>query len=378
MLRLGFLINPIAGMGGRVGLKGTDGVVSEAVRRGARPAANTRALEALREFKRLLDCAPNPPAIEWFTATGSMGRDALQTAGFTAIEAVYAAPAESSAQDTRVAVENLLAAGINLVLFCGGDGTARDICAITGETTPVLGIPAGVKMYSGVFGVTPVRTAEMLMRYLTHEIGLARVEIVDLDEEKYRRDEWAVRLYMSAQTPFEPTYLQSAKALISGADEEAIKHDIAEQLREDIEAEPSTLFLLGPGSTVQAIGRALGIDKTLLGIDAVADGKVVGKDLAERRILDLLDSYPDCKLVLSQIGAQGFLLGRGNQPISPAIIRRIGAGNIFVVSTPAKLARTPVLRFDTGDTALDADMISRKFFTVIIGYHRTRLVKVAA
>jgi predicted polyphosphate/ATP-dependent NAD kinase len=378
MLRLGFLINPIAGMGGRVGLKGTDGVVAEAVRRGARPAANMRALEALREFKRLLDCAPNPLAIEWFTATGSMGRDALQTAGFTAIEAVYAAPAEPSAQDTRVAVENLLAAGLNLVLFCGGDGTARDICAITGETTPVLGIPAGVKMYSGVFGVTPARTAEILMRYLTHEIGLARVEIVDLDEEKYRRDEWAVRLYMSAQTPFEPTYLQSAKALISGADEEAIKHDIAEQLREDIEAEPSTLFLLGPGSTVQAIGRALGIDKTLLGIDAVADGKVVGKDLAERRILDLLNSYPDRKLVLSQIGAQGFLLGRGNQPISPAIIRRIGAGNIFVVSTPAKLARTPVLRFDTGDTALDADMISRKFFTVIIGYHRTRLVKVAA
>jgi predicted polyphosphate/ATP-dependent NAD kinase len=231
-------------------------------------------------------------------------------------------------------------------------------------------------MYSGVFGVSPARTAEILMRYFTHEIGLARVEIVDLDEEKYRRDEWAVRLYMSAQTPFEPTYLQSAKSLISGADEEAIKHDIAEQLREDIEAEPSTLFLLGPGSTVQAIGRALGIDKTLLGIDAVADGKLVGKDLAERRILDLLDSYPDCKLVLSQIGAQGFLLGRGNQPISPAVIRRIGARNFFVVSTPAKLARTPVLRFDTGDTALDADMISRKFFTVIIGYHRTRLVKV--
>jgi predicted polyphosphate/ATP-dependent NAD kinase len=377
MPRIGFLINPIAGMGGRVGLKGTDGVAAEAVRRGAQPTANTRALEALCKFKHLLDCAPNPPAIEWLTVAGAMGRDALQSAGFAAIEVVHVASTAPSAQDTKAAVEKFLAAGVDLILFCGGDGTARDICGITGEATPVLGIPAGVKMYSGVFGVTPVRTAEVLLRYLSLEIGLTRVEIVDLDEDKYRRDEWAVRLYMSAWTPFEPTYVQSAKALVAGADEEAIKDDIAEQLREEIEARPETLFLLGPGSTVQAVGRALQIDKTLLGIDAIADGKVVGKDLAERQILDLLDRHPVRKLVLSPIGAQGFLLGRGNQQLSPAVIRRIGDENIIVMATPAKLARTPLLRFDTGDAKLDADMISRKFFPVIVGYHRMRLVKVA-
>jgi predicted polyphosphate/ATP-dependent NAD kinase len=376
MRRVGFLINPIAGMGGRVGLKGTDGVAAEAARRGAEPMANKRAYEALGKFKNLIDHAPNPPAIRWLTAAGAMGRDALMAAGFTSVEIIYDAPTESSARDTKAAVKKFLAAGIDLVLFCGGDGTARDVCAITGDSTPVLGIPAGVKMYSGVFGVTPTRTAEILMRFLTQEIGLTRVEIVDLDEVKYRHDEWAVRLFMSAQTPFEPTYLQSAKALISGADEEAIKNDIADQLREDIEAKPSTLFLLGPGSTVKAVGQALQIEKTLLGIDAVANGKIVGKDLDERRILDLLDHYPDRKLLLSPIGAQGFLLGRGNQPLSPAVIRRIGADNFLVISTPAKLTRTPFLRLDTGDAALDADMISRKFFTVIIGYHRTRLVKV--
>ncbi len=378
MPRIGFFINPIAGMGGRVGLKGTDGVAAEAVRRGAEPMANARALEALRGFKRLLDNSPNPPAIEWLTASGTMGRKALQAAGFALVETVHTAPAESTAQDTKAAVEKFLTAGVDLILFCGGDGTARDICAIAGEAMPVLGIPAGVKMYSGVFGVTPAHTADILMRYLAGEIGLARVEIVDLDEDKYRGDEWAVRLYMSALTPFEPTYLQSAKALISSADEEAIKDDIAEQLREDIAAEPGTLFLLGPGSTVQAVGRALAIDKTLLGIDAVADSKVIGKDLAEQQILELLDRYPERKLVLSPIGAQGFLLGRGNQPLSPAVIRCIGADNIIVLSTPAKLARTPLLRFDTGDAALDADMISRKFLPVIVGYHRARLVKVAA
>jgi predicted polyphosphate/ATP-dependent NAD kinase len=140
---------------------------------------------------------------------------------------------------------------------------------------------------------------------------------------------------------------------------------------------PGTLFLLGPGSTVQAVAQALDIGKTLLGIDAVASGKVVGNDLSERQILKLLDRYPECRLVLSPIGAQGFVLGRGNQPLSPAVIRRVGIDNIIVVATPAKLARTPCLRFDTGDARLDADMISRKFWEVIVGYRRTRLVKVA-
>ena len=145
------------------------------------------------------------------------------------------------------------------MLFCGGDGTARDICALTGETTPVLGIPAGVKMYSGVFGVTPARTAEILWRWLSDEIGLARVDIVDLDEDKYRRDEWAVRLYLAASAPFEPTLVQSAKALVAGRDEDAVKDDIAAQLRDEIAARPGTLFLLGPGSTVQAVApRAAG------------------------------------------------------------------------------------------------------------------------
>jgi predicted polyphosphate/ATP-dependent NAD kinase len=377
MSRIGFVINPIAGMGGRVGLKGTDDVADEAVRRGAKPTANARAVETLRELKHLIDGLPNPPAIEWLTASGDMGHEALRTAGFTAIALVHSAPVVSSARDTRDVVKRFSAASADLVLFCGGDGTARDVCAVTGETTPVLGIPAGVKMYSGVFGITPARTAHILMRYLTKEIGLTHTEIVDLDEDKYRRDEWAVRLYMSARTPFEPTYVQSAKALIEGADEEAIKDDIATQLREDIEASPRTLYLLGPGSTVQAVSRALRTDKTLLGIDAVADGKTVGKDLSEQQILDLLDHYAECKLVLSPIGAQGFLLGRGNQPLSPAVVRRISISNIVVISTPAKLARTPLLRVDTGDAALDEALISRNFLSVIVGYHRYRMVKVA-
>jgi predicted polyphosphate/ATP-dependent NAD kinase len=377
MARIGFLVNPIAGMGGRVALKGTDGVVEEARRRGAQPTANARALEALRSFRQLLDGAPSPPAITWLTVDGDLGANALRAAGFAALEIVHTPATEPTVHDTRAAIHKFLAAAVDLVLFCGGDGTARDICAITGEGTPMLGIPAGVKMYSGVFGITPVHTANILMRYLAGEIGLTRVEIVDLDEDKYRRDEWAVRFYMSARTPFEPAYVQTAKALIRGQDEDAVKDDIAAQLREDIAALPGTLILLGPGSTVQSIARGLHVDKTLLGIDAVAGSKVVGMDLSERAILELLDRYPKRKLVLSPIGAQGFLLGRGNQQLSPTVIRSIGVDNIVVVATPAKLARTPVLRLDTGDAALDWSIISRHFQTVIVGYHRQRLVRLA-
>ncbi len=377
MPRLGFIINPIAGMGGRVGLKGTDGVVAQARARGAAPIANARALEMLRALARLRSGVSEAPPIEWLTAAGEMGSDALRAASFDAVEIVHQPSADPSARDTLAAVEQFLARRVDLVLFCGGDGTARDICALAGETTPVLGIPAGVKMYSGVFGVTPARTAEILWRWLLREIGLARVDIVDLDEDKYRRDQWAVRLYLTARAPFEPTLVQSAKALVAGRDEDAVKDDIAEQLRDEIAAHPGTLYLLGPGSTVQAVARALHVDKTLLGIDAVVDGRLAGTDLAEREILALIDRHADCRLVLSPIGAQGFVLGRGNQQLSPAVIRRIGADHILVLSTPAKLARTPVLRFDTGDANLDSDMISRKFFEVIVGYRWTRLVRVA-
>jgi len=376
-MRIGFLINPIAGMGGRVGLKGTDGVVAEARRRGAQPVANARALAALRRLKHLLEGLPRPPDVAWLTGAGLMGDDALRAAGLSAIEVVHDAALEPSAQDTQACVQQFLTAGVDLILFCGGDGTARDICGITGESVPILGIPSGVKMYSGVFGVTPARTADILLCYLTREIGLATVEILDLDEEKYRRDEWAVRLYMSARTPFEPTYVQATKAMIVGADEEAVKEDIAAHMREEIASHSEMLFLLGPGSTVQAVARLLDVDKTLLGIDAVVGGTVVEKDLDEHQILALLARYGERKLILSPIGAQGFVLGRGNQPLSPAVIRKIGPDNIVLIATPAKLARTQLLRFDTGDPALDAELIARKFLPVIIGYRRTRLVKTA-
>jgi predicted polyphosphate/ATP-dependent NAD kinase len=373
--RIGFLINPIAGMGGRVGLKGTDEVVDQARRLGAEPVARLRAAEALRELHRRLAKGTAP---HWLTCAGEMGAAALQAAGFDDIEVVHEPGEGTSRDDTQAAVRKFLAGGADLILFCGGDGTARDICDVTEEVVPILGIPSGVKMFSGVFGVSPAHTAEIVVAFLQGKLTTATVEVLDLDEERYRRGEWAVKFYYSAITPFEPTYTQSAKMMIAAESEADAKDEIARNVVDEIEAAPDTLFLLGAGSTVKAIGDWLGIDKTLLGIDAVAGGKLVEKDVNESRILALLDRYASCRLILSPIGAQGFVLGRGNLQLSPEVIRRIGRQNLTVVATPAKLAQTPVLHVDTGSRDLDRELTQGGYLPVVTGYRLRRFTKVAA
>jgi predicted polyphosphate/ATP-dependent NAD kinase len=378
MHRIGFLINPIAGMGGRVGLKGTDGVVEEARRRGAEPIAASRAAQMLDTFRAMLQGHDTDTTITWLTASGPMGGDALLGAGFTDVKSVHDPGPVTKSDDTRVTVERFLAAGADIVVFCGGDGTARDIAAITEKSVPLLGIPAGVKMYSGVFGVTPERTAEILFGYLEGQLELSDAEILDLDEERYRAGEWAVRLWLTARTPYEPSYTQASKVVIAEASDSEAKEDIALYLAEELATNPDILFLLGPGSTLQLIGRRFGIEKSLLGIDAVAAGRLVGSDLNEQGILSLLGQYPHRRLVLSPIGAQGFILGRGNLQISPDIVRTIGPDNLVVVATPAKIRRTPALRFDTGDRDLDAMLARSGYIPVVTGYRRRRLVRVAA
>lgn len=374
--RIGFVLNPIAGMGGAVGLKGTDGVVAEAVKRGATPVSPGRAAKALMRLRQLRAEAADPPEIVWLAAAGAMGEDALGAAGFTPFQIVHTPASKSGRDDTIAATRAFLAAGVDLILFCGGDGTARDIAGLAGSTTPVLGIPAGVKMFSGVFGTTPEHAADILHDWSAGRIGVADVEVLDLDEEKYRAGEWAVRRYHHARTPFAAEFVQAAKSIAHGADEATAKEDIAAFVVEEY-AVPGRLLILGAGTTVEAVGRALGIEKTLLGIDAVADGREVGRDLDAKGLRGLLARYPDRRLVLSPIGAQGFVLGRGTLQIGPDAVREIGTENIVVVATPAKIAETPVLRFDTGDPALDAALCGDGYLPVITGYRFRRRVKAA-
>lgn len=374
MSRIGLLVNPIAGMGGRVGLKGTDHVVEKAIAAGAQPVAPHRVAAFLDTFVHMQRKDPDLD-VRWLTCGGVMGAEPLQAAGIDAssVQIVHAPGTPSTAEDTKAGAAACVREKADLILFCGGDGTARDVAEAVAGAVPILGIPSGVKMHSGVFAVDPKAAAEALAAFLRGQLRVGESEILDLDEEAYRAGEWRVRLYASAKTLVEPNLVQADKMMFAEISEESVRLELAEHFRDLFVDEPTTLFLLGPGSTLESIATRLKLEKTLLGIDAVVGAKTIAKDLDERGILRLLNGYPRAKLVVSPIGAQGFVLGRGNLQVSPEVVRRIGVRNLIVVATPAKLAATPVLRVDTGDDKLDAEIRRKEYLFVVIGYRTTKL-----
>lgn len=344
MVCIGFLINPVAGMGGAVGLKGTDGNVDEARHLGASPLANDRAIVTLRLLAR-------KPGIRFITCTGQMGEKALAGAGIKNYHVIYHYKGDSSAGDTRLAAVSFRDSGADLVLFCGGDGTARDIFDAVGRTLPLLGIPAGVKMYSAVFAIDPATAADIVVNY--NPGSLRDSEIMDIDEEAYRAGTLKARLYGIARTPSLPGKVQFSKHVFTETDEGCAKAEIARFIHEIMI--PGVVYVLGAGSTTEAIAREIGAEKTLLGVDAVKNGKTIASDISEQTLWGLIGKGEEIKIIISPIGAQGFILGRGNQQISPRVVRSVGISNIIVVATPHKVTDTPVLYVDTGDPELDAE-----------------------
>ncbi len=365
----GFVVNPIAGMGGRVGLKGTDNVVEEAVRRGAEPVSGKRATQMLKTLVRARTTYKRELPIAWLTVSGPMGEDLLKEAGFTPKEytIIYTCSPVTTKEDTKRACEEFQTQKVDLIIFCGGDGTARDVYEVVDAKIPMLGIPAGVKMHSGVFGVNPEGVAEVILAFTEGNLSVSEVEIMDLDEDLYRKGEWSIKLHGIAVTPFEETYIQSAKTIIRGPSEEEAKKEIADYITEEMEE--NVLYILGSGSTLKTVGETLKIDKTLLGIDAVFNKELVLKDATEKDLLTLLTQYKEVRLIVSPIGAQGFILGRGNLQLSPEVITKIGLENIIVVATPSKLQHLDTLRVDTQDPTLDEAFQKKRYIRVIIGYH---------
>lgn len=371
---IGFLVNPIAGMGGKVGLKGTDGVVDKALKLGAVPVAPGRAKETLTIFQSTYGKKDN---ITWVTCAGEMGSHQLKEVHITNFLVAYTPSAtQTSSQDTKSACKQLMKYGVDLILFCGGDGTARDIFSVVQDTIPMLGIPAGVKMHSGVFGITPNASAKILHEFVHGHLTLGDAEILDLDEDRYRKGEWNIRLFGIAKGIVEPTYVQIGKASFESVSENDIRDELAEHIGDEMDEHPETLFFFGSGGTIEYIAQKLGIKNTLLGIDAIYQKKTIGTDINEQQILNLLEKYSSAKLILSPIGAQGFILGRGNLQLSPAVITAIGVNNIIVISTPSKLLSTPIIRIDTGDAELDKRFAEKELMMVLIGYRLSRVVKI--
>ncbi|MCX6677941.1 MAG: ATP-NAD kinase family protein [Methanothrix sp.] len=363
--KIGFLINPIAGMGGAVGLKGTDGLAGVARARGAKPLAARRARACLHLLSREAD-------LLFFSASGKMGEDDLKQCGLPYTVA-YIAAEESSSQDTRLACRAFLENEVDLILFCGGDGTARDVAGSAGMR-PILGIPAGVKMHSGVFAVSPQAAAALALGFVRGELLARETEIVDVDEELYRAGELQTRLYAIAKTPYQPVLVQERKRIYSSSSEEEFKDQIALFASEFMR--DGSAYIVGAGTTTARIAELLGVEKTLLGVDVIQEGKLLLKDASERDLLALLDREKSVKVIVSPIGAQGFILGRGSQQISAAVLRRVGEENLIIVSTPHKLAELPQLLVDTGDQEMDRILAGKRM--VVTGYRIAQRKETAA
>ncbi|WP_123534205.1 ATP-NAD kinase family protein [Halosimplex salinum] len=377
MRRIGVVVNPIAGMGGRVGLKGTDGKVEAARERGAEPRAPGRARAALDAL------AETDPSIEIYAAAGVMGEDAAREAGFDPVvveggDDTDPERAETTAADTRAAVRAFVDHEVDLVLFVGGDGTAVDVAETLAELdseTPILGVPAGVKIYSSVFAVRPREAGIVAASFSDVETG----EVNDVDEDEYRAQEVSTELRAIAKTPVAEQRQASKQS--GGGTVETLAEGVAE------EVENGVTYVLGPGGTVGAIKANLGFEGTPLGVDVwragersesperasgnaeSRDGDVVVRDGGADEIEAALGDRN--VVVVSPIGGQGFVFGRGNQQISPEVIRR---SEVEIIATRAKLDGLDALRVDTGDPDLDEQL--RGWHRVRVGRYERRLVKV--
>ena len=250
----------------------------------------------------------------------------------------------TTAADTEDAATRMVEGGVSLILFAGGDGTARNIYNAVGDRLPVVGIPAGVKIHSAVYANTPRNAGDLAAHYLngSRAVRLREAEVMDIDEDAFRHDRVSARLYGYLRIPYERQLVQSAKAGSQVTDE--------------------ALYLIGAGTTTAMLMRLLELPDTLLGVDAVRDRRLVGSDLGEAQLLRLVEQAQadgaSAFIVVAVIGGQGHVFGRGSQQFSPAVIRAVGRANVIVVATQTKLLSLDgaPLRVDTGDEALDAEL----------------------
>lgn len=346
--RLGLIINPLAGLGGSVALKGSDG--AEVARRALALGAVPRAAERTRQALQPLQGLP----IEVLTWDGPMGADLAREMGFVTRVLGQPASRPSTADDTCRAAEALAEAGVDLLLFAGGDGTARNLCETLGERVPVLGVPAGVKIHSGVYALTPTAAGQLVALLVRGElVSIADQEVRDLDEDAFRAGRVQARFYGEMRVPAEHRYLQHVKNASNREEEALVLDEIAADFIEQME--PDVLYLMGSGSTVAAIMAELGLDNTLLGVDAVLNGELIAADCTAQQLLELSEGRK-VRIVITLIGGQGHLIGRGNQQLSAELLRRIGRDSLHVVATRTKLKALDgrPLIIDSGDPQLDA------------------------
>jgi predicted polyphosphate/ATP-dependent NAD kinase len=365
-------VNPVAGMGGRVGLKGTNGVARKAVALGAKPVSPTRAIEFL---KRLGELGPTSD-IDLITCPGIMGQNEARRVHLRTRILSMPSKKQTSAEDTKLAVRLMMKSKVDLLVFVGGDGTARDILDAMQfvDELPVLGVPSGVKMYSGVFSANPQEAVDIVQAFIEGSAQIMDFEIIDADEQAIRRNRFSISLHGFLRGPFVPMHLLGSKqnspeTLDEHENQVAVARFVVEEMS------PEATYILGPGTTIKCIADLLGVEKTLLGVDIYQKKRII-KDVNEQKILQEVKDWTKTWIVLSPIGHQGMLLGRGNQQLSPEILRRVGKEHIIVAATKGKIQGIEgrILRVDTGDE--EVDTMLKGFIKVATDYREWRLMAV--
>ncbi|WP_237061837.1 ATP-NAD kinase family protein [Microbulbifer zhoushanensis] len=361
--KLGLVINPWAGVGGPAGLKGSDGAetVQQALEAGVEPQAQKRAATALAGLADFRD------RLEILCFANDMGETVARDAGLSVTVVGEAASEPTTPADSERAAQVIRDSGADLVVFVGGDGTARNMVNALGDDFPVLGIPAGVKMHSACFAISPRAGAEVLRRLMAGQlVDLREREVRDIDEKSFREGRVSTRHYGELLVPEEGHFLQAVKNAGREVEELAVA-DVAADVVEDLD--PETLYIVGPGSTTLAILDEVGCDGTLLGVDLLLDGALVAEDIGAAEIEAAIEGHQGpVKIILTAIGGQGHLIGRGNQQFSPAVLRAVGRDNLIVVATKTKITELggrPLL-VDSGDAGLDEQWSG--FIRVITGY----------
>ncbi len=365
---IGFLVNPVAGMGGAVGLKGTDGkaILAQAIALGAKPIAMQRA----ETF--LIQLIPAKVSLRLIVGAGNMGQKQAEKYGFS-IKIVGESKKETTSEDTQVIAKGIVSEGVDLLVFCGGDGTTRDILKAADFKIPVLGVPTGVKMHSAIFAVSPQAAARVAITYLWGGLPLHEAEVMDVDEEAFRQGHLSAELYGYLLSPYEPHLIQGNK-MASPMTENEVENQVAIAININEEMNPDIIYIIAPGTTTRTISDLLDQKKTLLGVDLFQNKKIVAKDVSEKQILQSINGK-ETKIIVTPIGGQGFIFGRGNQQISSKVIRQVGIDNIIVVATKSKLDRLESLRVDTGDPELD-EQFRDHGIRVVVDYKTLRDIEI--
>lgn len=368
MKKLGLIVNPIAGMGGKVGLKGTDGkdILKRARELGSEPEAPEKAVRALKQLKSLGN------DLKVLVAKGPMGEMEAKEAELN-YEIVYTPEeTETSTSDTTQVAKLFEEKEVDLILFVGGDGTARDVQEAVEQRVPALGVPAGVKIYSAVQGNTPESAGTLAKDYLQESgISLKEMEVIDLDEEGFRNDEVNIQVFGYLNVPYDESHLQSMKSPSPQSDEEAqesIALHVIDHLEEDV------FYIIGSGSTPSQILKELDQPVTILGVDIMKNKETVAKDVSEQTLLDTIGDDP-VKLIVTPMGGQGYILGRGNQQISDKVLKKISKDDIIILSTPGKLRGLGKndMQIYTMDPKVNQSL--EGYYKVITGYGQENIKK---